>query len=122
MQHAALAQRIDAIETLMADRLHLRGGLAQMQRDAQAHLPRPIRPRLAELVEARARLANPATARALEAARVADSCHRVERVLRDIPKGKYRRRARSRRVGIAALRVLIVVVAALIVVYMRGLA
>ncbi|WP_220747530.1 MULTISPECIES: hypothetical protein [Jannaschia] len=118
--HADLTSRIDAVDRMMAERLYLSGSLARKLAAARGRLPRVALAQANELVEAQARLENPATARHLNAARIEDTCKMLERHLVAVPKGKYRRRAQSAMIGLAALRVLIVLALFIAVLSWRG--
>lgn len=118
--HNDLQQRIEGVERLLSDRLHLNGRLDGMLRAARGRLPRRVLRQAAELVDARKRLANPATAKAVKPERVAATCDLMERALQAVPEGKYRRRYWAARAGMAALNVLIVIVLLLLFVWWRG--
>ncbi|MEM8848778.1 MAG: hypothetical protein AAGE03_01950 [Pseudomonadota bacterium] len=106
--HRDLANRIDALEALMAERLHVRGGGFRAKLEAgRGRLPRKLRRQAQELADARAMLAMPSMAAKLDARRIEEVCALLERHLRTIPEGKYARRDWSATLGLAALRVLI---------------
>jgi len=107
--HRDLLSRISALEDAMADRLYLpKQNLASLLRAARGRLPRPVLRQARELVDVRARLENPATAKALNLQRANATCDLLERALAEVPEGKYRRRFWSARVGSAAMNVLLV--------------
>ena len=121
--HDDLKARIVRLEETMSDRLHLRhAGLGHQLRAARGRLPRAILRQGRELAEAKARLANPATAKALNVSRLAATCDLMERALAAVPEGKYRRRFWSARIGMAALNVLAVIALALLFAWWRGVA
>lgn len=110
--HRDLANRIDAVETLLAERLHVRGGgLGAKLRAGRRRLPRRLGRQAQELVHARAMLDAPGAASKLDAHRIGAICARLEDYLRSIPAGKYARRDRSALLGLAAWRVLVLLVA-----------
>ncbi|PWJ22507.1 hypothetical protein [Jannaschia seohaensis] len=119
--HRDVAARIDAVEAALGERLHLSGSLEAKLAGARGRLPRAALAQARELSTARAMLANPATARNLDAGRVVETCAMLERHLAAIPEGKYRRRARSGLIGLVALRLLIVFGLVLAVLAWRGL-
>lgn len=121
--HDDVQRRIRAIEILMSDRLHLtHGRLDGLLRAARGRLPRGVLRQGRELVDAQARLANPATARAVRIERVTATCDLMERALRAVPEGKYRRRYWSARAGVAALNLLAVVGLFALFMWWRGAA
>lgn len=122
--HADLSARIDALERRLAERLHLRAGagLPAKLRAARGRLPRRALARARELVDARALLASPGAAAALDAGRAHDTCALLERHLDAVPEGKWRRRARAALWGRIALQVLVVILLVLAVLRWRGLA
>lgn len=94
----------------MADRLYLpRQDLRGLLRAARGRLPRPVLRQARELVDVRARLASPATAKTLNVSRARATCDLLERALAQVPEGKYRRRFWSARVGGVALNLLLVI-------------
>ncbi|WP_371154853.1 hypothetical protein [Jannaschia sp. 2305UL9-9] len=118
--HAHLNDRIGGIDALLAERLHLTGSLRDKIADARGRLPRVALAQARELIEAQDRLSNPATARALDPARVEATCAMLERHLHAVPEGKYRRRARSALIGLVAVRLLIVMVLFFALLVWRG--
>ncbi|MFO6465669.1 hypothetical protein ACK8OR_14840 [Jannaschia sp. KMU-145] len=119
--HDATLTRIERTEALLAERLHLRGRLADKLASARGRLPRAALAQGRELVDAKARLANPATARDLDPRRIEATCAMLDRHLAAIPEGKFRRRDRSALIGLAAIRVLIVIVLFAVILSWRGL-
>lgn len=118
--HAHLKDRIGGIDALLGTRLHLSGSLKDKLAAGRGRLPRVALAQARELVEAQARLANPATARTLDPSRVEATCAMLERHLAAVPEGKYRRRAWSGLFGIIAVRILIVLALLLTVLVWRG--
>ncbi|UWQ22520.1 hypothetical protein [Jannaschia sp. W003] len=124
MLHADALARIDALQALMAERLHLsrRARLGGVLHAARGRLPRAARRRARELIGLRAMLQAPATARAVDPNHVRDLCDALERYLGEVPEGKWRRRECSALWGGIALRVLVVVLLLVAVLHWRGLA
>jgi hypothetical protein len=123
MQHQDLLDRLDALEALLADRLHLntRGGLAPMLRAAKGRLPKKALQQAGELVTVRALLASPGAAGRVDVSSAEATIAMLERHLDAVPDGKYRRRAWSALWGGIALQVLLVIVALAVVLRWRGL-
>jgi len=109
--HTKLLNRIHQVDALLGTRLHVDGPLRVKLQHAQARLPRTLRKRAGELVQAQQLLQNPVLATRLDPARVVQTCALLERHLKSIPQGKYRRRDWSALIGLAAWRVLLVVAA-----------
>ncbi|UWQ17585.1 hypothetical protein [Jannaschia sp. M317] len=115
-----LLNRIDEVDALLGERLHLSGPLRRKLSAARGRLPRVALRQARELLEAKGRLANPTTARALDRSRVEQTCAMLERHLSAVPEGKYRKRAWSAMIAVIALRVLAVLVLVGVVLIWRG--
>jgi hypothetical protein len=107
MPHSSVAARIDAIEAKLGRRFFPRGPHKVKPAAARARLPKTALVRGRKLAEARALLADPATARSLDPTRIEETCALPERHPGTVPEGKYRRRAISAMIGTVAMRSLV---------------